>query len=220
MKNFYVSNIAAWAPGLADDEKLWSDWANGKAEIEQIKESPKLEYTDPLFRRRLSQITKMTVHVVHKLLEQSHINKDTKIVYLSLRGEIEREFTINKGLIEDDMILPASFSLSVFNTPISSATLAFGMKGGYSVIFPSKNNFADGFKTAIAPVLAGTEKEIIFVYSDELVPELYGEKRPEENIPLAFACIISSEQKSNCVSFEDFFNITKSPSDFLKYLLK
>lgn len=220
MKNFYLSSVSAWAPGLGDDEKLWKEWADENIQIEQIKESPKLEYTDAMFRRRLSQITKMTVHVVHKLLETSRINKETKIVYLSFRGEIEREFTINKSLIEDGVILPAAFSLSVFNTPISSATLAFGMKGGYSVIFPSKSNFADGFKTAVAPVLAGTEKEIIFVYSDELVPEAYGDIRPSENIPLAFACVVSSEKKDNCIAFEDFSNLTESPSDFLRYLLK
>jgi len=220
MKNFYLSSVSAWAPGLGDDEKLWKEWADENIQIEQIKESPKLEYTDAMFRRRLSQITKMTVHVVHKLLETSRINKETKIVYLSFRGEIEREFTINKSLIQDGVILPAAFSLSVFNTPISSATLAFGMKGGYSVIFPSKSNFADGFKTAVAPVLAGTEKEIIFVYSDELVPEAYGDIRPSENIPLAFACVVSSEKKDNCIAFEDFSNLTESPSDFLRYLLK
>ncbi len=220
MKSFYLSNVTAWAPGLNDDTSLWEKWANDEAQIEQIKESPKLEYTDPLFRRRLSQITKMTVHVVHNLLEKSHVNPETKIVFISLRGEIEREFTINKGLIEDGMILPAAFSLSVFNTPISSATLAFGLKGGYSVIYPSKNNFADALKTAVAPVLAGTEKEIILVYADELVPEVYGDKRPVENIPLAFAGIISSEKKENCLSFDDFSNISKSPVEFLKYVLK
>lgn len=220
MKNFYISNITAWAPGLSDDEKLWSDWANDKIQIEQIKESPKLEYTDPLFRRRLSQITKMTVHVVHNLLDKSHVDKETKIVFISLRGEIEREFTINKGLIEDGMILPAGFSLSVFNTPISSATLAFGLKGGYSVIYPSRNNFADAFKTAVAPVLAGTEKEIILVYADELVPDSYGNIRPKENIPCAFACIVSAEVKNNCISFDDFSTVTESPVEFLKYLYK
>ena len=199
MKSFYLSNVTAWAPGIGDDEKLWQAWTNNQAQIEQIKESPKLEYTDPLFRRRLSQITKMTVHVVHNLLETSHVNPETKIVFISLRGEIEREFTINKGLIEDGTILPAGFSLSVFNTPISSATLAFGLKGGYSVIYPSKNNFVDALKTAVAPVLAGTEKEIILVYADELVPEVYGDKRPAENIPLAFAGIISAEKKDNCL---------------------
>lgn len=220
MKNFYLSNITAWAPGLSDDEQLWADWANDKIQIEQIKESPKLEYTEPLFRRRLSQITKMTVHVVHNLITRSNVDKDTKLVFISLRGEIEREFSINKGLIEDGMILPAGFSLSVFNTPISSATLAFGLKGGYSVVYPSKNNFADAFKTAVAPVLAGTEKEIILVYADELVPESYGDLRPEENIPCAFACLVSSEEKNNCIALDDFTTVTKSPVEFLKYLYK
>lgn len=219
MKDFYISNVTAWAPGLTDDKSAWQEWANGNSQIEQIKDSPKLEYTDPLFRRRLSQITKMTVHVVHNLLEKSSFNKETKIVFVSLRGEIEREFTINKSLIEDEMILPAGFSLSVFNTPISSATLAFGLKGGYSVIYPSKNNFADAFKTSIAPILAGTEKEIVFVYADELVPESYGDKRPAENIPLAYACIISSDKKENSILFNDLSNVSQSPVDFLKFLI-
>ena len=220
MKEIYISGISSWAPGLADDAAQWQAWLEGNAQIEQIKESPKLEYTDPLFRRRLSQITKMTIHVIHNLLEKTNASKETKLVFVSLRGEIEREFTINKGIIEDQMILPAGFSLSVFNTPISSATLAFGLKGGYSVIYPSENDFSDAFKAAIAPVLAGTEKEIILVYADELVPDYYGDKRPAENIPLAFACLVSSQKKDNCIAFDDFSNVGKSPVDFLRFLLK
>ena len=220
MNEIYISGISKWAPGLADDEALWQAWLKGSAQIEQIKDSPKLEYTDPLFRRRLSQITKMTIHVVHSLLEKCKPSKETKLVLISLRGEIEREFTINKGIIEDQMIMPAAFSLSVFNTPVSSATLAFGLKGGYSVLYPSKNDFSQAFKAAVAPVLAGTEKEIILVYADELVPEVYGDKRPEENIPLAFACLISSQKKDNCIALDDFSNVGKSPVEFLRFLLK
>lgn len=232
MKSCFISDVTAWAPGIGDDLQKWNEWKEGKISIEQTKESPKLEYTDPLFRRRLSQITKMTVHVVHNLLEKTNVDKNTKIVFVSLRGEIEREFTINKSLIEDNMILPAAFSLSVFNTPVSSATLAFGLKGGYSVIFPSKNNFADAFKSAVAPVLAGTENQIIFVYADELVPECYGDKRPEENIPCAFSFLISAELQnednlkkiSKCGMEEGDGNLTlkdipSSPLSFLKSLL-
>lgn len=232
MKSCFISDVTAWAPGIGDDLQKWNEWKEGKISIEQTKESPKLEYTDPLFRRRLSQITKMTVHVVHNLLEKTNVDKNTKIVFVSLRGEIEREFTINKSLIEDNMILPAAFSLSVFNTPVSSATLAFGLKGGYSVIYPSKNNFADAFKSAVAPVLAGTENQIIFVYADELVPECYGDKRPEENIPCAFSFLVSAELQnednfkkiSKCGMEEGDGNLTlkdipSSPLSFLKSLL-
>jgi hypothetical protein len=118
------------------------------------------------------------------------------------------------------MILPAGFSLSVFNTPVSSATLAFGLKGGYSVLYPSENDFSQAFKTAVAPLLAGTEKEIILVYADELVPDFYGDKRPSENIPLAFACLISSQKKDNSIELDDFSDVGKSPVEFLRFLVK
>ena len=220
MRNIYLTNITMWAPGLASDPDLWKKWAENKESIALSNESPKLEYTSPLFRRRLSQITKMTVEVVHSLLEKSHVNKETKLEFISLRGEIARTFSVTKGIIEDGMILPAGFSLSVFNTPISSTTLAFGLKGGYSVIYPSNNDFKQSFMAALAPVLAGTEKEVILVYADELVPEAYGDKRPVENIPLAFACLVSSEEKDDCIVFEDFSNVGKSPVEFLRFLLK
>ena len=220
MRNIYLSDITAWAPGLESDETLWTQWAEGKTEILQSNDSPKLEYTSPLFRRRLSQITKMTVHVVHSLLEKTNIDKETKIVFTSLRGEISRTFSVTKDLIEEGMILPASFSLSVFNTPVSSATLAFGLKGGYSVIYPSRSDFSEAFKAAAAPVLAGTEKEIILVYADELVPEVYGDKRPAENIPMAFACIVSAEKKDSGICIDDFSKLEKSPVEFLRGLIK
>ena len=220
MRNIYLSDITMWAPGLGSDPELWKNWAENKESIALSNESPKLEYTNPLFRRRLSQITKMTVEVVHALLEKSHINKDTKLEFISLRGEIARTFSVTKEIIEDGIILPAGFSLSVFNTPISSATLAFGLKGGYSVLYPSKNDFSESFKAAVAPVLAGTEKEVILVYADEFVPEAYGDKRPAENIPVAFSCVISVEKKDDCIVFEDFSNVGKSPVEFLRFLLK
>ena len=220
MTNLYFSDITTWAPGLQSDSELWQEWANDVIPINQSKEVPKLEYTDPLFRRRLSQITKMTVHVIHELIEKTHIDKETKLVFISQRGEIARTFSVTKTLIEENMILPAGFSLSVFNTPISSATLAFGLKGGYSVIYPSRGNFAYAFKAAAAPVLAGTEKQVIVVYADELVPEAYGDKWSAENYPLAFAGILSSDKKSNCISFDDFSNVPESPMEFLKLILK
>lgn len=199
MKSLYLSDIVSFVP-------------------ENPSEAPKLEFTDPLFRRRLSQISKMTVQVVHDLVEKNPVDDDTKLVFVSLRGEIKREFTINELLIEDGSILPASFSLSVFNTPVALATLALKLHGGYSVIYPSKNDFSDAFKMAVSPVLAGTEKEIILVYADELVPEEYGDKRPSENVPLAFACRVSLEKKDNSVLLEDLDGVSSSPVEFHKFL--
>ena len=215
MSEVFVSKPVMWAPGLEDDPKKWNEWLNGAADIEKSSSAPKLEYTDPLFRRRLSQISKMTVHVVHALLEKCSFDKDTKIVFVSFRGEIAREFSINKGIINDKMILPAGFSLSVFNTPVALATIAFGLTGGYSAIYPSKGDLPSALKTAIASVLCGDEKKIVLVYADELIPECYG----VDSTPLSFAALVTSEKMPDFVKI-DSFDSEKTPEGFLKHLIE
>ena len=215
MSEVFVSKPVMWAPGLEDDPERWSKWLAGAADIEKSKAAPKLEYTDPLFRRRLSQVSKMTVHVIHDFYEKYGLDKDTKVIFVSLRGEIAREFSINQGIIEEKTILPAGFSLSVFNTPVALATIAFGLTGGYSAVYPSKGDFSSALKTAVAPVLCGDEKNIVLVYADELVPECYG----VDSTPLAFAALIGCGKTENCVEALDIIE-EKSPVDFLKALLK
>lgn len=195
----YVSNLHTWKPSS-----------------DNLKEKPKLEFADPLFKRRLSQITRMTIQVVHDLLEDVPEAKDYKQVFVSFRGEITREFTINEGIIQDCEILPAGFSLSVFNTPIAAASLSLKLKSGYSVIYPSKNDFSAGFTGAASPVLAGSEDKVIFVYADEYVPEEYGEHQPEKNEPMAFACILSSEKSEKSVGVENISGLAESPEEFIE----
>ena len=215
MSEVFVSKPVMWAPGLEDDPKKWQNWLTGAVDIEKSKSAPKLEYTDPLFRRRLSQISKMTVHVIHGFSEKYGLDKETKLVFVSLRGEIAREFSINQGIIEEKTILPAGFSLSVFNTPVALATIAFGLTGGYSAVYPSKGDFSAALKTALAPVLCGDENDVLLVYADELVPECYG----VDSTPLAFAALVSSEKTENNFELADIVE-EKTPIDFLKALLK
>ena len=215
MSEVFISKPVMWAPGLEDNPEKWEKWLKGEEFIEKSNAAPKLEYTDPLFRRRLSQISRMTVHVVHSLLEKYNFDRDTKLVFVSFRGEIAREFSINRGIIEEKTILPAGFSLSVFNTPVALAAIAFGLTGGYSAVYPSKGDFSSALKTAIASVLCGEEKEIVFVYADELVPECYG----VDSIPLSFASIIKSEKAGGFIQLNDIIE-EKSQIDFLKALLK
>ena len=215
MSEVFISKPVMWAPGLEDDPEKWEKWLTGAAEIEKSKAAPKLEYTDPMFRRRLSQISKMTVHVIHDFSEKYGLNKETKVIFVSLRGEIAREFSINQGIIEEKTILPAGFSLSVFNTPVALAAIAFGLTGGYSAIYPSKGDFSSAVKTALAAVKSGSEKEVLLIYADELVPECYG----VDSTPLAFAALLSCEKAENNAELTDIIE-EKSPVDFLKALLK
>lgn len=201
------------------DLRLWEPPA------EDLSAAPKLEWTEPIFRRRLSQLTKMTVQVVRDVFcgkaegEGAAVDKSAKLVFLSFRGELEREFKVNKTLIEDDSILPAAFSLSVFNAAIAQATIALGLKGGYSCVFPSQGSFADGLLSAAAPVLAGDANEIVLVYADENVPDYYKEFLKGPNEPLAFAAVLSSQKQGGGVEL-DLQNIPRSPREFIQAFKK
>lgn len=183
-------------------------------------EMPKLEYVDALFRRRLSQITRMTIEAVHALGDDV---LKFKLVFGSFRGEIARQLKINKGLVEDADVMPAQFSLSVFNTPPAAATIALKMKAGYTAIYPGEGNFYSALLAASSSVLCGSEKSVIFAWADEKIPEEYSKCMGySQDLPLAFACLLSAEKSDGAVELElsDKKLSDLTPDEFLNRLEK
>ena len=145
-------------------------------------------------------------------------------------------------LIEDNDILPAAFSLSVFNAPAALVSIAFGLKGGYSAIYPGKNSFNMGIMLAEAS-LQGEEPELIFIYADEEIPSEYNEMNlrgeadrrevPGKYFPLAFAFLLTRKQGDFSIPLSSLKTGTDTPGtsaearesrgsppeDFLKRLL-
>jgi len=183
---------------------------------ENPAELPKLEFCDPLFKRRLSQVSRMTIQVMHDLIEKVPEAKNCKVVFASFRGELSRQLKINKGLVEDAEVMPANFSISVFNTPPAAATIVCGIKAGYTAVYPSEDNFNDALVAAAAPVLAGSEEKVIFVYADENIIDEYKPVYRGGEIPgpLAFACVVSKDQGTEINLSEKFAN----PEEFLASL--
>jgi hypothetical protein len=143
----FVSRFASWRPGP-----------------ENPRESPALSFTDSNFRRRLSQISKMTIQVVHDIMPVPH---NAKMIFTSFRGDLNRQLSINKHRIEEGSLSPASFSLSVFNAPPALASIALGLKGGYTAIYPAGDSLAAAFACARARLEAEEGSALIFVYADE-----------------------------------------------------
>lgn len=198
-------------------------FASFKTLPENPGEMPKLPYADPLFKRRLSQISRMTIEAVHGLIGENGENSDLKMVFASFRGEITRQLKINKGLVEDKDVMPANFSISVFNTPPAVTTIAFKMKAGYTAVYPAEDDFSSALLAASASILCGSDKKIIFAYADELVPAEYKDcKNYRKSLPFSFACILSSENSSGVLELSlDCDNLSKvasSPESFLEYL--
>jgi hypothetical protein len=216
----YVSRFSSWAPGLSS-ARDWRDWAEGKKEIPLSGDQPDLSFTEPLFRRRLSQLSRMTVRVVHDLLPFSD---QTALSFLSFRGEINQQLKINRMLIETGSVMPAAFSLSVFNTPAALAAIALNLPGGYSAVYPGEDRFYTGLLSAAAPILGGGPEETVLVYADELVPPEYEGLGSPQNRPFAFAAVLSrvnsavTPASSLPVDLSREGPESSSPEQFLRYL--
>jgi len=209
----HISRFSAWAPGIKN-AKEWEEWAQGKREMRCVSESPGIEFTNSMFRRRLSQISKMTIQVVHDLLP---VKEETKILFLSFRGELSRQFIINKMQIETGSFSPAAFSFSVFNAPVASASMALGLKGGYTALFPINNSIKAGLIAADAMLNTGSADELVLVYADEKIPEEYSCLVPEPLPPFAFSLLLSRKPCSGSV----VYSIDKEevcPKNFIKSL--
>ena len=77
--------------------------------------------------------------------------------------------------------------------------------------------------SAAASVLSGDEKEILFVYADEKIPDDYKETLQNYNcnaslLPLAFACILSKDKKDDSLEL-DTDTLADTPLEFLKTTL-
>ena len=214
----YIVRFSAWAPGIGSPAE-WDEWARDKRSITPGAKGPELSFADPMFRRRLSRVSKMTVQVVHDLLP---VEESAKIIFLSFRGEHTRQFQVNKTLIEEKSVSPAAFSLSVYNAPVALATIAFGLKGGYTALYPAKDSFFSGLKAAQAALFAGTAPELLFVYADEEAPpefERFSGEAGDYPPPAALGLLLSREPRPLSMPLSSIETDEDKPLAFLKSLI-
>jgi len=156
----------------------------------------------------------MTIQVTHDL----KLSPDTKIIFFSYRGELGRQFQINKMLIEENALSPASFSLSVFNAPAALATMALGLKGGYSCVYPGNNSFSSCLTMVKAALLGSSLEEIAFIYADEEPPVEYNCLFNEPFLAISFGFLLTKIKNNNAPVLPSA-NENETPITYLKKLL-
>jgi len=206
---------SAWSPGI-QSQLDWTEWAEGKRTPEASSASPPLGHLEPLFKRRFSQLTRMTLHVGHEALAG---RPPMKVGFASTWGEISQQYKITSKLIEEHEVSPANFSLSVFNTPVAALTIAEKNTEGYVACYPGKEAFALGFLESAAAILSGAERERLFIIADELLPADYVSLQNGPNQPYALALVLSwkpserLDEKSTPVELDEVMNFRNASKD-------
>lgn len=205
MNTLYIKEWDAWAPGL-EEKNSWNLWKDGKLSIELSNKSPSLKHLPPVSRRRISQVTKMVIEVGHNL---SNENKNPYVILSSQYGEINQQNKISRGILETGEVKPASFSLSVFNTPISLLSIHENITEPATIILSGENTLYNGLFSTIAQLKSEMDKDILLLFADELLPKDY-ESIANNIEPYCFGVIISSKKDSAALEVQ--YTLKKTPS--------
>lgn len=185
----YITAWSAWSPGIGTGAE-WREWADGQRSLVRSREFPPLAHVDPLFKRRFSQLTRMTIQTGHEALAGLG---PMKASFSSVYGEIGQQFKITARLVAENEVSPANFSLSVFNTPVAALSISEQNTAGYVACYPGPDSFRQGFLEAAAAVLSGAEPGRLFIAADELLPDEYAPLQDGVDQPYALALVLSAE---------------------------
>lgn len=188
---FYILKSHFFSPGLAtlDD---WRFWAAGKTEIgSDLDAAPDISFIPPMQRRRLSQSVRMTLSTVHALGDAA---QNLSTVYASRFGEWETTSEQFKKFKAERAVSPAAFGLSVHNAGMGVLSLLNKNNKSYNSVSAHRYTFDMGLMDAIARL--PRDGQVLYLYTDEKIPDIYMSNFAEKLIPLSLGLILSSSPPS------------------------
>lgn len=183
----YIAAWSLWISGLETGEDRFPGSDFGQP-ADNPGATPPLAHVDAMFKRRLSQLTRMTIHAGHQAMAGQ---PPMKITFSSVYGEIRQQYKITERLLDDGEVSPAHFSLSVFNTPVAALSITEKNVEGYTACYPGPDAFAAGFTDAAAGILSGLEDRRLFICADEHMPDTYLPISGPPYVPHALAIVLS-----------------------------
>lgn len=173
----------------------WYCWDSGK----KMEDVPDLSFLPSRARRRLSKLSRIILEVGHHLCKKSPIDD---VIFASRYGELGRQLDITRGLIDENEVSPSLFSSSVFNTPVALLSLHEGIKGKTRAIYGGENSLIRGLLQTILSIKSSDTERILFLFGDEIIPEIYEESQGTYKKSAAIGLVLGSEQENALLTIE------------------
>jgi hypothetical protein len=189
---------SAWAPGLSSPQD-WAEWAADRKPIQPGGEAPALGHLPALFKRRLSLLSRMVLHVGHELCPGP---REVKTVFASEYGEISQQLKLTASLLDSGEVAPAVFSLSVFNAPVALLSMAEKNTDRLIALNAGPASFAVGLWDALALLRRSGDPEVLLLAADEAIPAPFDELAPANHVPYALGLLLGSAPAEGTLSLE------------------
>ena len=143
----------------------WSCWPAGATA------APDIGFIDPLVRRRLSTLSKMSLKVAHDCAAELG---PVRLVFASRHGELRRTTGMLDDIAANQPVSPTAFSLSVLNAMTGIYGIARGDRSPATAISAGAETLGYALLEAHAQLSADPASPVLMVYADEPADERYG----------------------------------------------
>lgn len=175
---FFLTDWAVWMP-VADQDNPG---------ISAVK-APELPQVPAMTRRRLSRLTKMTFDVALKVCPQPG---PISTIFASRHGDLSKTLGLLEQIARQEVLSPTQFALSVHNAIVGQLSL-------FSQNTADTNAVASGADSLHYAVLEAAARlqtddnvqQILVLYADEPVPDIYQSFCQDPAQPVALALLLS-----------------------------
>lgn len=182
--SFSIAASGAWAPGI-ETQEAWLAWAddffliNGNAE-------PPVRAMPAMLRRRAGFLGKMALEVAYQCLGN---RTAVSMVFCSRHGEASRSVELLADLVQNELLSPASFGLSVHNAIGGLFTIARDDQANTIALGAGVSTIEHAVIEACG-LLADGEPAVLLVAYDNVVPPVYSSFQDCVEQPHAWAWLM------------------------------
>lgn len=149
----------------------WVAW-DARPERTAAPAASELAFIDPLLRRRLSPLARMSLKVAHDCAGDLAA---VRFVYASRHGELERTTAMLEDLAAGESVSPTAFSMSVLNASAGLFSIARKDAAPTTAVSAADESFGFGLLEACLQLASHPRAPVLLVFADEPVPDAYGE---------------------------------------------
>ena len=186
--DLFVSQFAAWAPGL-ESPGDWASWAE-QAELPDSDARPPVAAVPAMTRRRLTRWGRLALEVATSV--QGQLAVDTPVIFSSRHGDTHRTQKLLQDLAQGEPLSPTAFSLSVHNAALGLFTIIERITAPSLALAAGRDTLAHAWIEAQGWLAHGAS-QVLLVHCDEPLAEFYRPDADEAEMPAALALLLSSE---------------------------
>lgn len=111
-------------------------------------------------------------------------NPGCELVFASRFGDVTTALGLSEAIVAADLLSPAAFSACVHNAAPGLAAQILGEKSSHTAVSAGAHSLDAGLLEAWLRLTAGETSEVVVLFAEQPMPEIYAEFDHEPGVPL------------------------------------